>query len=255
MKHYDALIVDRLDRLYIKLSVKTFMLDDNEGPNQLIIEPSEHIRTDEYVKVHASIDTDKRIIIVKGPHEYLKHEFIYPEGTTHFVYDEFISENIYRIRRPVPLKIEDDMSLSCRLDGKWVRAEKSGPRRFNDDEIKSVDQILEDQKNPRLRNKHPFHCLFDMYAKSSEESDSYDICEPYKPAPEEIRYSKFEHCLVTFNLEMMGLYQKDFYALTELKLSFNDFINEVQKIKHGKIIATNMASCKFFKLAYEKVIV
>ena len=54
---------------------------------------------------------------------------------------------------------------------------------------------------------------------------------------------------------MLGLYQKDFYALTELKLSFNDFINEVQKMKHGKIIATNMASCKFFKLAYEKVIV
>jgi hypothetical protein len=186
MKHYDELTVDRLDRLYIKLSVKSFMLDGNEGPNQLIIEPSEHIRTDEYVKVHASIDTDKRIIFVKGPHEYLKHEFIYPEGTTHFVYDEFICEKSYRIRRPVPLKIEDDMSLSCRLDGKWVRAEKSGPRRFNDDEIKSIEQILEDQKNPRLRNKHPFHCLFDMYAKSSEESDSYDICEPYKPAPEEI---------------------------------------------------------------------
>ena len=109
MKHYDELTVDRLDRSYIKLSVKSFMLDGNEGPNQLIIEPSEHIRTDEYVKVHASIDTDKRIIFVKGPHEYLKHEFIYPEGTTHFVYDEFISENTYRIRRPVPLKIEDDI--------------------------------------------------------------------------------------------------------------------------------------------------
>lgn len=255
MKHYDELTVDRIDQLYIKMSTKTFMIADNEGPNQLIIYPSEHIRTDEYVKVHASIDPDNRIIYVKGPHEYLKHEFIYPEGTTHFVYDEFICEKSYRIRRPVPLKLESDMSLSYRLNGEWIRSEKSGIRRFKDDTIKTIEQILEDQKNPRLRSKHPFHSLFDLYDKSSEESDSYDICEPYNPPPEEIRYTKFEHSLLTFNINMLDLYRTDFYILTELKLSFNDFINEVKKMKNGDIIAFNMTSCKFFKSAYETIIV
>lgn len=243
MKHYDELNLGRHEQLMIGIICNVGVQETADNTNIFVfnIRKDAH-RMRNFEKVYVTINTDNREVTF-DPGHYKKVEFIYPEGTTHFIYDEFKNDN-YSMNTPIPIKIENNL-LYKRQVGKWVESPKRGKRAFYDDEIKSIDEMIADMHNPRLRGQHIFYHFMDIYSNDNQQYDhlKYD-------------YSQRELSYVTDLIYHLLMYKSDdVMPIFEEKIPYNEFLESISNIPGGDILAANIPFDGNFKIAYEYLLI
>ena len=239
MKHYDELNISRHEQLIIGIVCDVGVQKTDDDKNIFIFKcrENEHHERD-WEKVFVTINTDDRQVTF-SPGRYKKVEFIYPEGTTHFIYKEFENDN-YSMDTPIPIKIENNL-LYKRQDGKWVESTKRGKRIFYIDKIKSIDEMVVDMHNPKLREQHIFYKFMDIYANDNQKYDHLNF-----------NYSNRGLTYVTdliYHLLMQE--SKDVMPIFEQHLSYEIFLEKIKDIPYGNIISVNIPFDGNFKIAYD----
>lgn len=249
--NYDDITLDRLEFARIKLILgEASFLYEDQLKNSIIIEPAESVRTDEINKIFINIDPNTRHVkyIYKNR---VYHDFIYPDGTTHFVYNEFKSDHFCSNHVFAPIKIDEDFTINYRKDGAWCPCLYIGPRVFKDDEIKSIDDLINDQINPKLRVEHPMYAFIKAYSNAFDIDYDDDVPEKTKA---EIKQDKFEYEVYSFIKSILILYEQSLFELFETCKTFDNFIIDINKLPNGNVIAFMMKSCNTFERVFKMTI-
>lgn len=151
-----------LERVMLDETIEDFVQFHKKDPNYIAptknvfkfedVDSNTHINN--YIKVNAYIDFGENSIqfSINGNVIY---DFLFPFDTTHFLYDEFLSDRYSIFIAPMPIKITENNIYY--YDGvEWVMCNKVGTRVFYKDQIKSLDDILKDSINTRYRTKPKF---------------------------------------------------------------------------------------------------
>lgn len=148
-----------LERVMLDETIEDFVQFHKKDPNYKPptknifkfedVDSNTHINN--FIKVNAYIDFGDNSVQFSIGGEVI-YDFYFPSDTTHFLYDEFLSDRYSTFIAPIPTKIRGN-SIYYYDGEKWVMCNKVGTRVFYKDQIKSIDDILKDSIKPRYRTK------------------------------------------------------------------------------------------------------
>lgn len=211
-----------------KLSIETYTIDRYEH------------RITKCDKCPVKIDIQNNIFEIGT---YRNYKFVYPNDTTHFMYDEFCDELKYNF--PLLLKISDD-KIFVRDNDQWEEI-NSGKYYFSDDKIKSIEDIIKDIENPRVRSPFLFDIFIEVLSRRNYEQYNLQMEEKYNHS-----YQVDE-----LIIKLLSEHRIILLEIFNNKLGFDDLKDHLiaKSDEHGLMLAAQLNEHTYsFKQAYEYVI-
>ncbi len=215
------------------IKVKCSIKDTDENSFNIVERPQSYIDKTLFTQESTvKINVETREVSFKNSID--SNEFIYPEGTTHIIWDEFRKHGD-RLGPIVPVKVIGPNLYS--YAGIWTKFSTDGKKTLYSDGIKSIDELVSLMDNPTIRTIHPFDEFYRRYRHNIY----------FNHACNEVT------ALEKMILEIFYLNRWNLLDLFAEKLSYEEMMNRMSdSFVWANLIVSNSKFTKNLQLSYEE---